>query len=207
MRVTTPESVWLIPSMRGLWLPPATHHEVAMLGRVTMRTIYVERAAAARFGPRCRSLEITRLLRELILSLAEEPVAYAPGSRGEHLAALVLSEIEAAPSVPIEIPWPRDRRLVAVCEAIMREPGRTHTIGDWADLAGASARTLIRLFPRETGLHYRQWLRQVHVADAVCRLSRGDSVGSTAAALGYASPSAFSAMFRRMLGVPPQRYI
>jgi AraC-like DNA-binding protein len=32
-------------------------------------------------------------------------------------------------------------------------------------------------------------------------------VGAIAAALGYASPSAFSAMFRRILGKTPQHYL
>ena len=120
---------------------------------------------------------------------------------------LILSELAAAETVPMAIPWPRDRRLLAVCSAIMDDPGSTRTIEDWAADVGASARTLIRLFPKETGLHYRQWVRQVHLAEAFGRLARGQGVGEIAAALGYASPSAFSAMFRRILGKTPQHYL
>ena len=109
--------------------------------------------------------------------------------------------------MPLAIPWPRDRRLVAVCSAIMSAPGSRRSIEDWAQDAGASARTLIRLFPKETGLHYRQWLQQVHLAEAFCRLDRGEGVAAIAYALGYASPSAFSAMFRRILGRTPQHYL
>ena len=48
---------------------------------------------------------------------------------------------------------------------------------------------------------------QVRLADAVCRLSLGVPVARIATDLGYRSPSAFSAMFHRALGAPPQRYL
>jgi AraC-like DNA-binding protein/mannose-6-phosphate isomerase-like protein (cupin superfamily) len=207
MRVSTESGVWLIPPQRALLTAPGVVHELTMMSKVNMRTVYIEAAAAERFGPGCRVVEVSRLLRELILALIAEPVEYSLQGRGVHLAELILSEIAAAATVPIAIPWPRDRRLVAVCEAIMQTPGAQRTIEEWAADAGASGRTLMRLFPKETGLRYRQWVQQVHLADAFCRLARGDGVGEIARALGYASPSAFTTMFRRILGKTPQYYL
>ncbi|WP_332855893.1 AraC family transcriptional regulator [Duganella sp. S19_KUP01_CR8] len=207
MKVKTDFGVWILPPRRALFIPPGVVHQWTSLSRVTMRTIYIEAVTAQAFGDACRVIEVSPLLRELILSLLDEPIEYPLPGRGEHLAMLILSELAAAETVPIAIPWPRDRRLLAVCEAIVDDPGSPRTIEDWAAEAGASARTLIRLFPKETGLHYRQWVQQVHLAEAFGRLERGDSVGEIAAALGYASPSAFSAMFRRILGKTPQHYL
>ena len=207
MKVKTAFGVWILPPRRALFIPPGVVHQWTSLSRVTMRTIYIEAGVAQAFGDSCRVIEVSPLLRELILSLLDEPIEYPLPGRGEHLAMLILSELAAAETVPIAIPWPRDRRLLAVCEGIVDDPGNPRTIEDWAAEAGASARTLIRLFPKETGLHYRQWVRQVHLAEAFGRLARGDSVGEIAAALGYASPSAFSAMFRRILGKTPQYYL
>jgi AraC-like DNA-binding protein/mannose-6-phosphate isomerase-like protein (cupin superfamily) len=207
MRVRTDAGVWILPPRRALWIPPGVVHHWTSLSKVNMRTIYVEANAAKAFGDGCRVIEISPLLRELILALLAEPIEYPIPGRGEHLAMLILSELAAAETVPIAIPWPRDRRLVAVCSAIMDDPGSSRNIEQWADEVGASARTLIRLFPRETGLHYRQWVQQVHLAEAFGRLAQGQAVGEIAAALGYASPSAFSAMFRRILGKTPQHYL
>jgi AraC-like DNA-binding protein/mannose-6-phosphate isomerase-like protein (cupin superfamily) len=207
MRVTCGDGVWLIPPQRALWIPAGVMHELTMLGDVHMRTLYIEAEAGRAFGDVCRLLEVTRLLRELILALVALPIEYPVPGRGEHLAALILTEIAVAPTVPIEIPWPRDRRLVAVCGAILAEPDKHCTIEQWADFSGASSRTLMRLFSKETGLQYRQWLRQVHVAETLLRLTRGDSVGSIARALGYGSPSAFTAMFRRQMGQAPNQYM
>lgn len=207
MRVSTGHGVWMLPPRRALLIPVGVAHEVHILSELSMRTVYIDAQVAARYGADCKVLEVSRLLRELILALLAEPIEYALAGRGDWLAHLILSELAAADTVPLAIPWPRDRRLVAVCSAIMSAPGSRRSIEDWAQDAGASARTLIRLFPKETGLHYRQWLQQVHLAEAFCRLDRGEGVAAIAYALGYASPSAFSAMFRRILGRTPQHYL
>lgn len=207
MRVQTECGVWIIPPRRALWIPTGVIHQVTMLTRVSMRTVYIHADKAAAFGPDCRLIEVSSLLRELILALLEEPLEYPDRGRGGHLAKLILLEMAQAPNVPIEIPWPRDRRLRTVCEAIIADPRTQRSLDDWADIAGASTRTLIRLFPKETGLHFRHWVQQVHLAEALCHLARGESVGEIAHRLGYASPSAFTSMFRRLLGASPSQYL
>jgi AraC-like DNA-binding protein len=207
MRVRTELGVWIIPPRRALLIAPGVVHELTMLSRVNMRALYIEADAADGLVDGCRVLEVSPLLRELILALSLEPVDYPPGGRGEALARLILSELAAMETVPIAVPWPRDRRLQALCGDIMANPGNLRRLDDYALDAGASARTLIRLFPRETGLHYRQWVQQVHLAHAFEMLARGESVGNVAQALGYASPSAFTSMFRKLLGKTPQHYL
>lgn len=207
MRVTTDVGVWLIPPRRALLIAPGVTHALTTLSKVSLRSLYIVPSALPGFSTGCRLIEVSNLLRELVLALIVDPRDVPAPGRGAQLAALILLELETAETVPIKIPWPRDRRLVGVCNAIMAEPGRTRTIDDWGAEVGASGRTLMRLFPRETGLPFRQWVQQAQLADAFCRLARGDSIASTANALGYASPSAFTAMFRRVLGHTPQHYL
>lgn len=207
MRVRTPEGMWIIPPRRALWIPVGVEHSVTMLSAVSMRTIYIDAKRAKSFGDTCRLIEVSSLLRELILSLLEEPLEYALDGRGGHVAELILIEITRAPQIPIVIPWPRDKRIVTICSTLMENPGDQRSLEDWAEVAGASTRTLIRLFQRETGLHFRHWLQQVHLAEALSRLTHGDSIGEIARRLGYASPSAFTTMFRRTLGVSPSQYL
>jgi len=207
MRVTTQQGIWTLPPLRGLWVPPHTLHGIDMVDAVSMRTLYVQAEAADTLWDRCQIIEISGLLRELILALADEPVQYELQGRAGRIASLLLTELRSAPVIPIRIPWPQDRRLQTVCRAILAQPGISRTVHDWGDEVGASGRTLIRLFQSELGLNYRQWVQQVRLADALCRLSLGQPVGRVAAELGYRSASAFSAMFRRALGTPPQHYL
>ena len=212
IRVRTGVGVWILPPRRALLIAPGIEHELTMFGRVQLRTLYIEEhalgaAARALPGAGCTVLEVSPLLRELVLALSAEPVDYPPGGRAEQLARLILLELAEMDTVPIAVPWPRDRRLQALCAEIMAHPANLRPLEVRAQEAGASARTLIRLFPKETGLHYRQWVQQVHLAHAFEMLARGDSVGSVARLLGYASPSAFTSMFRRVLGKTPQHYL
>lgn len=206
MRIQTPQSVWTIPSHRALWVPPNVEHHSFMMSDLEMRTLYVSAEIPLSLGTDCRAISVSGLLRELILGLLQEPAEYPIPGRGEHLVALILMEIDRAATQAVEIPWPQDRRLQKVCQFVMNSPGITHTIDDLAAMAGASARTLIRLFPKETGLKYHQWVQQVQLAEAIGRLGRGESIARIASFLGYSSASAFSAMFKRNTGVPPNQY-
>ncbi|EWS54085.1 Helix-turn-helix domain protein [Methylibium sp. T29] len=51
-----------------------------------------------------------------------------------------------------------------------------------------------------------QWRQQVLLARALSLAARGTPMGQIASELGYASPSAFSAMVRRSVGAPPSRF-
>ncbi len=73
-------------------------------------------------------------------------------------------------------------------------------------LAGASARTLARLFEREAGMTFGSWRQQLRLLRSLELLAGGESVTSVALSLGYESLSAFVSMFRRNLGRTPGRY-
>jgi len=52
-----------------------------------------------------------------------------------------------------------------------------------------------------------EWRARLRIVEGVARIANGGSVGEAAAAVGYASPSAFSAMVRRSLGKPLRELI
>lgn len=87
------------------------------------------------------------------------------------------------------------------------EPGEAATLDDLADLAASSTRTLARLFLSETGMTFGRWREHLRIVSAVDRLVRGQSITQTALDLGYGSPSSFTTMFTRILGMPPARYL
>ena len=76
MRVETAQAAWIIPPARALWLPPQWPHSVTMRSHVEMRTIYIAPDGCDTLPKQPVLAEISRLLRELILALLEEPVAY-----------------------------------------------------------------------------------------------------------------------------------
>jgi AraC-like DNA-binding protein len=158
-------------------------------------------------------LEVSDLLRALALELDRDPDGNAPSPRGAalqreaRLSALVLDELRRALPVPLGIALPADKRLRALCQAVLEAPGRHTSLQGWAGACGASPRTVARLFRSELGTSFVQWRQQVLLARAVTLAARRLPMASIAAELGYASASAFSAMVRRSVGAPPSRFL
>ncbi|MFZ5556100.1 MAG: AraC family transcriptional regulator [Pseudomonadota bacterium] len=206
MTVTTPHGTWVVPPQRAVWVPPRTDHESRMYGNVAMRTLYVRADAARSMPPRCCVVNVSPLLRELIVEATRVSLRYDEGGRDGRVMRLLLDELAASPALPLHLPQPADKRLRRICDGILRDPGNAEPLERWAARAGASSRTLARLFLRQTGMRFTLWRQQARLLAALQRLAAGESVTTVALNLGYASPSAFTAMFRRALGTAPRDY-
>ena len=89
---------------------------------------------------------------------------------------------------------------------MIANPADNRALAGWAVEIGASERTLGRLFIRHLGMSFGAWRRRLRLLESIDRLGNGASVTEVAYELGYGSPSAFIAMFRENLGVPPARF-
>lgn len=69
--------------------------------------------------------------------------------------------------------------------------------------AGASERTLSRLFGDELGMGYTAWRTQLRLHRAVLLLAEGRTVTQASAVCGFSSPSAFVSAFRAAFGRTP----
>ena len=207
MRVTTMGGAFVVPPQRALWMPAGMEHSLRMQGAVAMRTLYIEPRAARAMPRDCAVIEVSALLRALILSAMDEPVLYDRQGRGGLIMRLILNELSEAPRLPLSVPMPRDKRLARLCGSLLRHPQSDAALDHWAEHVGASARTLARLFRRETGMSFGEWRRQARLVEALSLIAGGGAVGEIARRLGYRSASAFTAMFRRALGKTPRAYL
>ena len=171
-----------------------------------MRTVFFDHTVVAP-APGCAVVTVSPLLRELIVSMLQEPVRYAPTSRGAQIAALISSELRVCHTLPLSLPWPRDAKLRKACSAMQRNPTLSGDMEYWAARLGVSSRTLARLFRSETGMSFGEWKAQLLLLEVQVRLAQGQSSSRIATALGYASHSAFSAMFLRATGLTPSEHL
>lgn len=195
LRIETPGAAYVVPPSAALILPAGTRHSVRMDGPVAMRALFLREDAAARAPAETAIIAVSPLLREIILAACAEPVRWDPHGRGRHLTALALDEIDRAGRLPLGLPMPRDPRLLRVTAILRARPDDPRGLEDLATLAGASSRTLARLFRTETGLSFRQWRQQARLAEALQILSVGAGLARAAAVAGYASQPAFGAAF------------
>ncbi|MDR3440037.1 helix-turn-helix transcriptional regulator [Telmatospirillum sp.] len=207
MEIETTGDLWLLPPQRALWMPAGIDHLMRARSQVSLRTVYIRTdACPADFPNTPKAIQVPALLRELLLRAAAMPLDYDETGRDGRLLALLLEEIAWAPEPALPLPTSRDRRLERICQAILAEPADNRRLDEWAALVGASTRTLTRLFHAELGMSFVAWRLQAKAFAALPRLAAGEPVTIIAADLGYETPGAFSAMFRRLMGQAPSRY-
>jgi AraC-like DNA-binding protein len=214
------DSTFIVPPARAVWIPPGRTHAVMAIEQAELRTVYLHPQAIPRLdeplpGPdsgwqHARVVEVSPLLRELVLQLAVGTEAElddaASLAREQCISRLILDELRRARVLRLGLPLPQERRLRRLCEAMLAEPMRHADLEGWCTEVGASARTVARLFREELGSSFSQWRQQLLLGQALSLAARKMPMRLIAAELGYASPSAFSAMVKRAMGLPPSQF-
>ncbi len=207
MRVRTAQGEWMVPPHRALWVPAGLSHGVEMRGRVSLRTLYFRPPLSRRLPRECRVMNVSPLLRELILHVARRAAADPHLMSEAHAISLLLEQLVAVEVIPLQLPLPRDPRAVRAAALLATSAGARRPLASLGRAAGASPRTLQRLFASETGLTFEKWRQRARLIRSVELLSEGRKVTRVALDVGYDSPSAFIAMFRKELGSTPRRYL
>jgi len=206
MTVSAARGSWIVPAHRGVWVPARVEHAIRMSGAVSMRTLYLAPRIAHGLPLECRVVDVSPLLRELIL----RAVAYGSLDRRvpaqRHLVDLLLDEIRTLPARALHVPRPADPRATRLIEHVERDPTPRRSLDRLASRTGASARTLQRLFRSETGMTVGNWRRQLRLVRSLEALAAGSSVTAAALDAGYRSVSAFVSVFHRTFGETPGRY-
>ena len=207
MRVRTAQGEWMVPPHRALWVPAGVSHRVEMKGRVSLRSLFFRPVRFGRLFRECRVMNVSALLRELILHVSRRAVV-DPQLRSEgHAIGLLLSQLVTIEVVPLQLPLLRDPRASRAASLLSTPAGTRRPLAAVGRTVGASPRTLQRLFAAETGLTFEKWRQRARLIRSIELLAAGWKVTRVALEVGYDSPSAFIAMFRRELGSTPRRYL
>jgi AraC family transcriptional activator of mtrCDE len=100
-----------------------------------------------------------------------------------------------------------DERLRVVTDAVLREPGRSWSIAEFAELATMSRATFIRHFNLNAGMSAGDFLTKIRMMTAADLLASTDHpVSVVAARVGYRSESAFGRAFRLAAATTPAQF-
>ncbi|MBA5778441.1 helix-turn-helix transcriptional regulator [Stappia sp. F7233] len=206
LTVTTDSGTFVVPPERAVWIPAHVFHATYYPIPTKLRTLYIRPEAAPDLPDRPMVIQVTPLLRELILALMEVPRSYDPDGPTGRLATVLLDQIAHLPVAPLRLALPVTEKLKSLAEGIIRCPSDIPPLKDAAKACALSERSFERRFALEAGLSYRAWCRQAKLFRALELLAAGRSVSDVAHKLGYEGPSAFVATFRKAFGVTPGRY-
>lgn len=202
----TARGSWVIPSHRAVWVPAGIEHRIEMSGTVLVQTLYVRCDLSHTLADTCCAVNVSPLLRELIIHAVKMGTLCRSTPSQARLIGVLLDQLEMLPTIPLQLPMPKDERAVRVAAWVREHPDDAGLLKQAVRRSGASSRTIERLFRAETGMTFGRWRQQLRLLEALRLLAAGMAVTSVALKVGYDSPSAFIAMFRRALGTTPSRY-
>ncbi len=207
MQIFAGQTCWFIPPNFAVWIPARVRHHIHMKGAVSMRTLYLRRSRANPMPDICEVRHVSSFLRELILeAIRLRGLRYAnPLHRA--LRDLILNQLASAPPIASSVTLPSDPRALAVARLLMDLPNAATSLATLCGQAGASLRTIERLFVTELGVTIETWRRQVRLMKAMERIVSGTAVKQIAFELGYRQASPFIEMFRRTMGITPRAWL
>lgn len=204
LATTTGRGTWVAPANRVTWTPPGFEHSHRVYGRTNIRIVVIPVELCGRLMGRPSVYTVNPLLREAILALTDRhgvrPDAYA------RLRAVVIDELVETAEQSLHLPQPQDDRLRAVTDLLYADPALNSTLAELGRTAGASDRTLSRLFRTEFGMSFQRWRTILRIHHALIHLADGRSVTDTAMECGWANPTSFIEAFSAVVGQTPGRY-
>lgn len=203
MRVQIGDLLTLVPPQRALWAPPEVEHEIWAQGTFAMRTLYLSPRLCALLPSTCEAIDVSPMLRELVLFIVRHGMLDGTNAVHRRTIGFLVDQLASPEILPLSLRMPADRRARLVAERLRENPADNTELTELASAAGASARTLQRVFQTETGLRFSEWRRRLRLLHAATLIGTGSSVTAAGLDAGYQSVSAFVAAFRTEFGVTP----
>lgn len=131
----------------------------------------------------------------------------------QHLAHMILVQalrVHLAEGLAAGTGWffaLADKQLSRAINAMHADPARRWRLQELGELAGMSRSTFALRFKEKAAKTPMQYLSQWRILLACDRLENGgDAISVIAESLGYESKSAFSTVFKRVIGCSPRQY-
>ncbi len=207
LTILTSAGIWVLPPHRALLIPSRVPHSHVIRKPVELRTLYVDETTGwieMRSDPAV--LQISPLLRELVLAAVDAPWDYKAESTHGRLARVLCEQLAHIGHEPVHVPQPRETRARKLAALYDVNPAERRPLPELAREVGVSMRTLERLFQAETGQSVGAWVQQRRLIAALELMANGMAVGDAAYSVGFENPSSFIALFRRQFGTTPGQY-
>ncbi len=208
MLVETGKSHWTVPPQRALWIPPAHPHAIRMLSRTEMRTVYfqpslIRQCEGFTQQDRVHAIVATPLVKEMVLGLFDSQHGHCTHRLMAHLLLQILCETA---HLATEVPMPTDERLRRAVMRLLATNDWNLPIGELASVAAMSDRSFTRHFTTDVGVSFRAWKQRARIVASLDLLAANRSIKHIAHVMQFASPAAYIASFRELLGCTPSAF-
>jgi AraC-like DNA-binding protein len=194
---------FLCPPHYATWIPADTLHSCHNRENVKFVSIYIERDLCAGMPETACTLALSPLIKAILADFADRRVTVPVTEADRRLAFVLVDQLLKAPRRESFLPVSDDALLRPVLDALQADPSDRRSLAEWARCLGTTEKTLSRRFHGQLGISFNEWRQRLKLVASLSLIEDGRSVQSIARTLGYSSPSAFIAMFRRQTGTSP----
>ena len=210
--VTTETKTYFLPARHFIWIPGGVNHSIMPKSEsVMMRNLYfpVEKDEDI-FYQSEGIYPVNNLLLQMMLFTNRWNGDLKKKSRNFVIAKAIkaiLPEI-CGNNLPLELPFPKDVRLVKILTYIESNFKENILFSDLAHQFGYSERSLYRLFQKDLGMSFIQYYTIRRILKSIeLLLEKKLSVKEVAEEIGYSSVPTFSNTFFKILGQRPADYL
>ena len=117
-----------------------------------MRTLYLRAKLVRRLPRSCCVVNVSPLLQELILHACQFRALNRRSKTQAHLIDFIVDQLQSVKTVPLQLPIPSDPRAARVAAILQGDPADSAGLDEACKKAGASKRTIERIFQEQTRL-------------------------------------------------------
>jgi AraC-like DNA-binding protein len=200
------ERRYLTPPHYGLWLPPGTEHEAFTRSNTTYCVLDIAADQCGTLPIKVCTLEVSSITKAILADLVNRKRYFPRSDRDERLFQVLMDQMSIAPHQDTYLPTTEDRALKTILSELRKNPGDTRSLSDWAETVNSTEKTLSRRCRQDLGMAFGEWRQRLRLVRAFSLLREGMPVQNVASEMGYRTPSAFIAMFKRMTGSTPEEF-
>lgn len=194
---------FLCPPHYATWIPADALHSCHNRHNVKFVSIYIERDLCAGMPEAACTLALSPLIKAILADFAGRRITVPKSEADIRLALVLVDQLLNAPRRESYLPLSDDGLLQPITDALQENPSDRRSLAEWARILQTTERTLSRRFHSCLGISFNEWRQRLKLVASLSLIESGKAIQEIASDLGYSSPSAFIAMFRRQTGVSP----
>jgi AraC-like DNA-binding protein len=194
---------WTVPKARGVWIPAGFRHQLQPLPAARVTGIYVRCEGVRGVRSTCAVLEVAPLTRAIADHLCAAGRLREDDPASKRLFGVLLDQLPLQRELALFVPSLEAELTQKVAAALEADPTDTPRIRDLAAGLGVSGRTIERAFVADAAMTIGEWRQRSRVCRSIELLAGGAAVKDVALEVGYETPSAFVAAFKKYVGTTP----
>ncbi len=208
LHVEYQNQIMLVPPQKAIWLAPNCDHGVKAPIGAKFHSLYFRPDVVTKIGDQNKVLNITPLVRELILTIGNIHQKQTFDETEQRLTQVLIDQLALQSNNALSLLIPSDKRLNLLVTELMKEPSNALSLEEWSTKLAVSSRTITRIFNKEVGTGFKEWRQKVRLLESINLLEQGEmSVTEIALEVGYHSPSAFTYAFKQVFKNSPVAYL